>query len=838
MRPVTRVPILVFAAAALVLAAGPLSAGDDSVTEGALRYVDPESGEVRGLPLEHTDVLACVSGTVAEVTVTQRFSNPLSTRLEAVYVFPLPDRAAVDDMSIRVGERQIRGEIHRREEARRIYDDAVARGNLAGLLDQERPNVFTQRIANLRPGEAVEVVIHYVEDLHYDHGTWRLVFPTVVGPRFIPGAPTGTTGHGWSPDTDRVPDASRITPPVLLPGERSGHDLAIRVELAPGFAIRDLGSSSHRIVTDRQGRDRAVIELAPRDRIPNKDFVLTWSTASAAVEPTVLAHRVDELGYLTLILQPPAEPRADQVVPREVVFVIDSSGSMSGEPIAACKQLVRRALNDLRDDDTFRLIRFAGDSSVFDRDALPPTAANLERALSWLDDLRGGGGTEMLSGVRAALEASKDPYRLRMVMFLTDGYIGNEGEILHRVGEVLGDARIFSFGVGSSVNRFLLDRLAEAGRGVAEYLRPGESPDVLVTRFFERITDPVFTQLELDWGGLEVTDVEPAALPDLFAGQPLLVHARYHSGGRGTVALRGWAGRQRVELRERVVLPKQEPANAAQAKLWARSRIARLEMEKLRAGDPNPVVEEITSLALAHRLMTAYTSFVAVDRSEVRDDGELITVDQPVPMPEGVSYQGVFGEVRSAMMEKKTGYRQVVAAQGAVAFEETVTLNGPAALPSVRAAQARRIPLLDPSPPDPQSIGSVAREESVSIAGVQVVDETDVPRQPIRAEEPQRANAASDPASAVRSDRGPSLLRPTTAERPVPAPVEGKDEPARVVSPGRRDGGSDAGQPTRQQGPAGHEPPLLVHLPSLAVAIAALLIALVAWAVGRRNLPA
>ncbi len=838
MRPVTRLPILLLAVVALVLAAGPLSAGDDGVTEGALRYVDPESGEVRGLPLEHTDVLARVSGTVSEVTVTQRFSNPLSTRLEAVYVFPLPDRAAIDDMSIRVGERLIRGEIHRREEARRIYDDAVARGNLAGLLDQERPNIFTQRIANMRPGEAVEVVIHYVEDLHYDHGTWRLVFPTVVGPRYIPGAPIGATGHGWSPDTDRVPDASRITPPVLRPGERSGHDLAIRVELAPGFAIRELGSSSHRIVTDRHGRDRAVIELAPRDRIPNKDFVLTWSTASDAVEPTVLAHRVDDLGYLTLILQPPAEPRAEQVVPREVVFVIDSSGSMSGEPIAACKQLVRRALAGLRDDDTFRLIRFAGDSSVFDRDALPPTATNLERALSWLDNLRGGGGTEMLAGVRSALEAAKDPYRLRMVMFLTDGYIGNEGEILHRIGEVLGDARIFSFGVGSSVNRFLLDRLAEAGRGVAEYLRPGESPDVLVARFYQRITDPVFTQLELDWGGLDVTDVEPAALPDLFAGQPLLVHARYRSSGRATVTLRGWVGTRRIELRERVVLPDREPANAAQARLWARARIARLEMERVRAGDPTSVVEEITSLALAHRLMTAFTSFVAVDPSEVRDDGELVTVDQPVPMPEGVSYQGVFGEVKGAMTAKKVEYRQAAAAPGAARSAAGMVVTTPRTLMRVGAPQRRRVPLPDPPPREPGSIAFAARDEAGSVSDTHPGGAVAQARPATAVEEARSANAASDPAAVSSSDRDPNRLREAAAQRPDPEPIEVRRRAAQAVPGGRRDGSSEAGQSRGRGDLAGQNPTLPVHLPSLAVAIAALLIALVAWAVGRRNLPA
>ncbi len=828
MRPMVRTPRLrplVLAAMLVVAAAAAVAADDDAVTQGALRYTDPDSGEARELPLEHTDVLARVSGTVAEVTVTQRFANPLGTRLEAVYVFPLPDRAAVDDMSMKIGERVIRGEIHRREEARRIYDEAVARGHLAGLLDQERPNIFTQRVANLSPGEAVEVVIHYVEDLHFDHGTWRMVFPTVVGPRYVPGRPVGRTGDGWSPDTDRVPDASRITPPVLRPGERSGHDISIRVELAPGFAIRALGSSSHEIVTGRPARNHALVELAPRDRIPNKDFVLTWSTAAAAVESAVVAHRTDELGYLTLILQPPAEPRPEQVVPREVVFVIDSSGSMSGEPIAACKQLVRRALRGLGDDDTFRLIRFAGDSSVFDPDALPPTRANLERALSWLDGLRGGGGTEMLAGVRAALEAPKDPYRLRMVMFLTDGYIGNETEILGRVGEVLGDARIFAFGIGSSVNRYLLDRLAEAGRGVAEYLRPGEPSDVLVSRFSERITDPVFTQLELDWGGLEVVDVEPAALPDLFAGQPLEVHARYRSGGRGTVTLRGWAGTRRLELQQRVDLPSRTADNAAQARLWARSRIARLEMAKVRAGDSGPLVEEITELALAHRLMTAYTSFVAVDRSTVRDDGELVTIDQPVPMPEGVSYEGVFGQGPAVAVGKKVEYRQVGGGQGAGGLRPDE--RAPHVLAVGEAPPAQRVIVADPSPPRSEPIRSFARDEQTRGAGREVLDATEpAPARPEAVRE-QAAETVLPPAS--RTDTG------TIREIPAPSrpPVGSETEPAPGSAPP-----SAAERPASEPVREGTRPTgLLVHLPSLTVAGAVLLVALLAWAVRRRVLP-
>lgn len=681
MKPVHRVPRRRSATAATMLVAAILTCGlaaaDDEITQGSLRYTDPDSGSPVEFPLEHTDVDIAVSGTVAQVTVRQRFSNPLDSRLEAVYVFPLPDRAAVDAMTIVVGDRRVEGEIQRREEARRTYDEARRAGHLAGLLDQERPNIFTQRLANILPAETVEVEIHYVEDLHFDHGVWRLVFPTVVGPRYIPGAPTGRTGSGWSPDTDQVPDASRITPTVLKPGQRSGHDIAISVTLDPGFAIRDLASPSHEVRVNRSGRDRATIALAPLDTIPNKDFVLNWITGGAAVESTVIAHRTAGDGYLTLILQPPSQPAADRIVPREVVFVLDTSGSMSGEPIAACKQLVRKALKALRPDDTFRLIRFAGRADQLSPDALPVSRTNLERALSYLDGMRGGGGTEMLAGVRAAIEAPTDPYRLRMVLFLTDGYIGNEEAIIRGVTEKLGDTRIFSLGVGSSVNRYLLDRLATAGRGVAEYLRPGESPDALVDRFYDRFTDPVFTELELDWGGLEIVDVEPEGLPDLFAAQPLLVHARYRSGGRGTVTLRGWAGTERVEVSTRIRLPDREPANAAQASLWARAHIARLEMDKVVGGDPQPIVDRITELALEHRLMTAYTSFVAVDHSEVRDGGELTTIDQPLPMPEGVSYEGVFGGERE-IQNLRSINGMAAPKQKRVALPETFVRTQPA----------------------------------------------------------------------------------------------------------------------------------------------------------------
>ena len=799
-------------AIALIAICGALGqASATEVTEGAMCYTDPNTGEERRLPLEHTAVSAAVSGSVAEVTVTQVFSNPLADRMEAVYVFPLPDRAAVDRMSIRVGERLLEGEIHRRQEAREIYERARAEGRLTGLLDQERANIFTQRVANLLPGETIEVVIHYVEDVHFDHGTWRFVFPTVVGPRYIPGSPTGRSSGGWSPDTDRVPDASRITPPVLAPGHRSGHDIAITVDLEPGFAMRAIASSSHDVRLERRGDSRATVTLTERDTIPNKDFVLTWSTASAWVQPALVTHKVAEAGYLTLILQPPARPRAEQVVPREVVFVLDTSGSMSGEPLAACKQLARKALRRLREDDTFRMIRFAGAADQLNPDALPATRVNIERGLSYLDGMRGGGGTEMLAGVRAALDAAKDPYRLRMVLFLTDGYIGNEAEILRRVGGSIGSSRIFSFGVGSSVNRYLLDRLAETGRGVAEYLRPGESPQELVDRFFARITDPVFTELEIDWGGLDVFEVEPPRVPDLFAAQPLLVHARYRGGGAGTVSLRGWAGTERIELSTDVRLPRREKDNEAQARLWARARIARLELAKLRSAEADRLVDEITSLALEHRLMTAYTSFVVVDRSQVREGGELVTIDQPVPMPEGVSYEGVFGQKQARVRAN------VLGSPAGAARKRVYTVRQVRIAPS----PAKNVPIPDPTPVEPAALPETLRDDvrAVPAYGDAAIL---VPRgSSVRTTEEAERVASAPPGIATGGEDATAAPEPIARQQAVPGTDVGTSAP-RTGDP-LPTSGAEVNRAAAPAGPARPEHPAVNAEPSQPVQAALIL---------------
>ena len=630
---------------------GFVAAAASSTTQGSLQVISPE-GQVTALcPLKHTDVKAEISGFLSRVVVTQEFENPFKDKIEAVYTFPLPQNAAVDDMTMRVGDRTVRGRIKRRDEARAVYEAARASGHVASLLDQERPNIFTQSVANILPGEQVKITISYVETLKYEDGSYQFVFPMVVGPRYIPGSPTGKQGGGWSPDTDRVPDASRITPPVAPEGKRAGHDISIEVALDAGVAIDNFQSIAHDVDVERPTNHSAVARLKNRTEIPNKDFILKYDVAGRRIEDAVLTHRGDEGGFFTMILQPPERVTAEDVTPKELVFVLDTSGSMSGFPIEKAKETMKLALDALYPQDTFNLITFAGDTSILFPEPVPATKENLRRAQEFLASRSGGGGTEMMKAIRAALDPSDRQGHIRIVCFMTDGYVGNDMEIISEV-QRHPNARVFSFGVGSSVNRFLLDKMAEEGRGEVEYVALTDDGSAAARRFHERVRNPLLTDISIDWGGLDIADVYPKRVPDLFGAKPVIVCGRYKSDGRGVIRLQGkMAGRPFAREIE-VDLPKNEPRRDVLATLWARARVDDL-MSQDYAGIQNgaardDVRESITQLGLEFRLLTQFTSFVAVEEMTVTDGGQPRRVEVPVEMPEGVDRRGVFGDKEEA----------------------------------------------------------------------------------------------------------------------------------------------------------------------------------------------
>jgi Ca-activated chloride channel family protein len=624
---------------------GSLASGVNPGTLEVLQLGGEKPDKKLEMPLQHTDVKIEVSGFVASATVTQRYHNPFEKPIEAVYTFPLPNDAAVDDMQMTIGQRTIKSSIKRRKEAREIYERARKRGQRASLLEQERPNIFTQSVANIMPGDNIVITIRYVNILQYAAGHYELVFPMVVGPRYIPGnVATGHSGTGRTSDTDRVPDASRITPPVLKPGQRTGHDIALSVKLDAGVPIQDVRSTSHVINIRSINSHEKRIKIHRADTLPNKDFVLRYQVAGKAPEVAMIAHHDERGGFFTLMIQPQRTVTEAQIIPRELIFIVDTSGSMSGFPIEKSKEAMRRLIKGMRSTDTFNVIRFAGDTGTLWSKPRPRTSANVDEALRYVESFRGKGGTEMRKGIQEALAQPAAEGYLRIAFLFTDGYVGNEYGIFQAIEKERRGARVFSLGVGSSVNRYLLDRAAEIGRGEAFYVRQDEDSQKVIDKFFQRVDRPTLTDIEIDWGRLDVTELYPAKIPDLWVGQPIRIHGRYTKGGMDTIVVHGQLVNRAYQQKLRVQLPTNEPAHAAMATVWARQKVHQLMNQMVREGKTDKLIEDVTQLGLTFRLMTQWTSFVAVEEKVVNVDGKPQTVVQPVEMPEGVSYEGVFGE--------------------------------------------------------------------------------------------------------------------------------------------------------------------------------------------------
>jgi Ca-activated chloride channel family protein len=624
-------------------------------TSGSLQILAKDGSVSGNCPLKHTEVRGAISGFIARVEVTQTFENSLAEKIEAVYAFPLPENAAVDDMTIQIGNRTVRGVIKQRDEARAIYENARQTGHVTALLDQERPNIFTQAVANIMPGEQVIVTIGYLQTLKYEEGSYEFVFPTVVGPRYIPGQPTAKQAGGWAPDTDNVPDASKITPPITPQGTRAGHDISIELAIDAGIPIQRLRSSSHEIDVSRTGASTASVKLKSLAVIPNKDFILKYSVAGDRISDAVLSQaapansQLGPGGYFTLILQPPARIPESDITPKELVFVLDTSGSMRGFPIEKAKAFVSHALDELYPGDTFNLITFSGDTQILFPEPVFPTVENIAKAKAVLGVQTGAGGTVMMNAVRAALDPSDSQDHVRVVCFLTDGYVGNDLEI---IGEVQKhpNARVFAFGVGTSVNRFLIEAMAKAGRGESEIISIKESDkaNAAAHRLYERLRSPLLTDVSIDWGGLPVTSVYPRALPDLYGGKPLVISGRYTAATNGTIHIRAKRAGEDFERAIPVSLSASAGSYRIQSSFWARGKIDDLlsqDWAGVQGGNMKPEFEkEITQLGLDYRLMTQFTSFVAVEEQVVTRDGKTQRVEVPVEMPEGVTYEGVLDD--------------------------------------------------------------------------------------------------------------------------------------------------------------------------------------------------
>src|SRR5437899_332602 len=626
------------------------AAAQNGATQGTLQVVAPNGAPKAVCPLKHTDVKAEISGFLSRVTVTQEFENQFSEKIEAVYTFPLPQNAAVDDMTMLVGDRTVRGKIMRREQAEAVYEAAKNNGQTASLLNQERPNIFTQSVANILPGEQIRITISYVENLKYEDGSYEFVFPMVVGPRYIPGNAAGaqpnSMGDSFAPDTDRVPDASRITPQPVPEGMRVGHDVSIDLTLDAGVPIDGLNSRMQEVDVERPDDHRAHIRLKDQATIPNKDFIFRYDVAGQKISDALLTHSTANGGFFTLILQPPERVTVEDVTPKELVFVLDTSGSMSGFPIEKAKETMKLALDNLYPYDTFNLITFSGDEHILFPEPVSATRENLAKAQAFLESRQGGGGTEMMKAIKASMDPSDAQNHVRIVCFMTDGYVGNDMEI---IGEVQKhpNARVFAFGIGGAVNRFLLDNMAKYGRGEVEYVALNDDGSAAARRFHERVRNPLLTDISVDWNGLPVADVYPKTIPDLFGAKPVILSGRYTGAGKGVIRLKGKMSGVDFVREIPVDFSKPESQNDVLSTLWARTRVDDLMSQDFKGAQQGVMKDEVKQaviqLGLDYRLMTQFTSFVAVEEMIVTDGGQPRRIDVPVEVPEGVNRATAYG---------------------------------------------------------------------------------------------------------------------------------------------------------------------------------------------------
>lgn len=642
---------------------------DDTPGSGTMMTSWAEPGQEARMvpvPLQHTDVNASIAGPIASVQVTQQFANPYSSKIEAVYVFPLPDDAAVNDFVMTIGSRSIRGVIREREQAEQIYQQAKSQGYRASLMTQERSNIFTQKVANIEPSEKIDVSITYFNTLGYRDGSYEFVFPMVVGPRFNPpstlrGVARGDgTGIGAVPVNANGASGQATEVSYLRPSERSGTDISVNVDLDAGVAVESISSPSHQvnITPDAGNPARAKIALSGYDSIPNRDFVLRYRVAGGQPKAGMITFddgRQGKGGFFSMVIVPPEDLKYTRRGPVELVLVIDCSGSMDGEALTLAKKSAVNMLRQLRPEDSFQVIRFSDTASFMTRQAIGAEARNVEDGVRYVENLQSGGGTVMLNGLEPALAAKGEDWgwaKTRYVCVLSDGQLGNEPEVLGQLAKKLGDSRVFTLGFGASPNRTLMNAMSRLGRGAAGYVGNERDAVEVTDLFVQRISCAAMTDLRFDWGGMDVVDVYPKRIPDLYIGRPVVITGRYRGWdkGSGEVRISGRVGTEREEMRVSVQSGNTNPNAKGLPLVWARTRITELDEQTSWGAKPGAGSEqgpnrgEIKDLALRFGLLSAYTSFIAVD-SMGRTGGSYGTsVAVPVNMPAGTKYETTVGE--------------------------------------------------------------------------------------------------------------------------------------------------------------------------------------------------
>lgn len=590
-------------------------------------FVENGDPQVDRLPLKETKADVHIAGVIADVVVTQVYRNEGSRPINARYVFPASTRAAVHGMTMQIGEKRIRARIRERKAAQQEFQKARAEGKSAALLEQQRPNVFSMDVANVMPDDEIRVELHYSELLVPTDGTYEFVYPTVVGPRYSGGQEKTAAEDGW------------VKSPYQGQGEAPAYTFGIEARVAAGMPIEEVLCPSHRTHVDWQDATTARITLdASEEGGGNRDYILRYRLQGRQVETGLLLYPGEKENFFLLMVQPPQRVEPRQIPPREYVFVLDVSGSMHGFPLDTAKALMRELIGGLRPTDRFNVILFAGGSRLLAPESLPATPRNVLQAIAEIEREQGGGGTELGAALDRALELPGNDGVSRSTIVVTDGFIDAEAGVFERIRTRLNESNLFAFGIGSSVNRHLIEGMARAGQGEPFVVTNESEASAVAKSFREYIASPVLTDIAVETEGFETYDVEPAAIPDLFADRPLVVFGKWRGEAAGTIRVTGLGGDGQFEKVIDVTETSPSGGNGALRYLWARARVARLSDA---GGETDETRKAVTELGLTYELLTRYTSFIAVHEVVRNPDDPARTVDQPLPMPQGVSNYAV-----------------------------------------------------------------------------------------------------------------------------------------------------------------------------------------------------
>lgn len=583
------------------------------------------------LPLHGTTADVNIAGTIADVTVSQIYINEGNTPIEAVYTFPASTRAAVYALDMTIGSRTITAKIKEKGAARRDYEAAKSEGKRASLLEQNRPNVFTMNVANIAPGDRIEVTLRYTELLIPTDGTYQFVYPTVVGPRY---SETSTMTASA--------DDKFIASPYMQEGEMAFHHFDINVHLSAGMPIQHVNCSTHKVNISYPDLYDAEVMLDPAESIGgNRDFIFEYQLQGGNIQSGLLLYEGEEENFFTLMVQPPKRVEVEQIPPREYIFIVDVSGSMHGFPLETSKQLLKNLILNLRPSDRFNVMLFSGDSYVWSDVSKSATLANAKDAISIISKQHGAGGTRLLPALGRALDLPRPYDNLsRSVVVVTDGYISVEKACFDEIRNNLDKTNVFAFGIGSGVNRHLIEGMAHVGMGEPFVIPNQEDAAATAERFREYIQTPVLTQVKAEFEGFEAYDIEPAAIPDILAERPILIQGKWRGTPAGKIIIKGYTGSEPYKATFDVADVMPDGRNVALKYLWARKRIELLD-DYASVGEETK--DEVTALGIRYNLLTQYTSFVAIDHEEiVTKNGELAQlVHQPSPMPQGVANSAI-----------------------------------------------------------------------------------------------------------------------------------------------------------------------------------------------------